>query len=117
MAKYEVDIGNSTYEVEAPDENTAWAWANMTHKSSPPKKERTLGGNLKEFGKGFIPGGIGLLETAGIGASALLEDDKEKIARKFIKEQAAAGKEYFTPEAGYEESVGRKLGEGLGSAH
>ena len=56
-----------------------------------------------------------MLETAGIGASALLEDDKEKIARKFIKEQAAAGKEYFTPEAGYEESVGRKLGEGLGS--
>jgi hypothetical protein len=105
----------SLLKINGPEDATDEELIQIAERNYQPKKERTLGGNLKEFGKGFIPGGIGLLETAGIGASALLEDDKEKIARKFIKEQAAAGKEYFTPEAGYEESVGRKLGEGLGS--
>ena len=28
---YEVDIGGKTYEVDAPDETTAWKWANQTH--------------------------------------------------------------------------------------
>jgi hypothetical protein len=105
----------SLLKINGPEDATDAELIQIAERSYQPKKERTLGGNLKELGKGLIPGGIGLLETAGIGASALLEDDKEKIARKFIKEQAAAGKEYFTPEAGYEESVGRKLGEGLGS--
>jgi len=105
----------SLLKINGPEDATDAELIQIAERNYQPKKERTLGGNLKELGKGLIPGGIGLLETAGIGASALLEDDKEKIARKFIKEQAAAGKEYFTPEAGYEESVGRKLGEGLGS--
>lgn len=30
MPTYEVDIGGVTYEVDAPDENTAWKWANST---------------------------------------------------------------------------------------
>jgi hypothetical protein len=105
----------SLLKINGPEDATDEELIQIAERNYQPKKERTLGGNLKELGKGLIPGGIGLLETAGIGASALLEDDKEKIARKFIKEQAAAGKEYFAPEAGYEESVGRKLGEGLGS--
>jgi hypothetical protein len=105
----------SLLKINGPEDATDEELIQIAERSYQPKKERTIGGNLKELGKGLIPGGIGLLETAGIGASALLEDDKEKIARKFIKEKAAAGKEYFAPEAGYEESVGRKLGEGLGS--
>jgi hypothetical protein len=105
----------SLLKINGPEDATDAELIQIAERNYQPKKERTLGGNLKELGKGLIPGGIGLLETAGIGASALLEDDKEKIARKFIKEKAAAGKEYFAPEAGYEESVGRKLGEGLGS--
>lgn len=31
MAKFDVDVGGVTYEVDAPDENTAWKWANQTH--------------------------------------------------------------------------------------
>lgn len=31
MKTYEVDIGDKTYEVDAPDEATAWKWANATH--------------------------------------------------------------------------------------
>ena len=34
MPKYEVDVGKSTYEVEAPDEKTAWRWANQYHEKS-----------------------------------------------------------------------------------
>ena len=29
--KYRVTVGDATYEVTAPDANTAWQWANMTH--------------------------------------------------------------------------------------
>lgn len=34
MAKFDVDVGGATYEVDAPDENTAWKWANATHAQS-----------------------------------------------------------------------------------
>ena len=104
MAKYEVDVGDSTYEVDAPDEKTAWAWANMTHKGGAPKEKdkQTIGGNLKEFGKGLLPGGIGLLETAGVGASSLLPEEEEKAARQFIQKNATAGKQAFAAEPGYE---------------
>ena len=31
MPTYEVDVQGKTYEVDAPDENTAWQWASYTH--------------------------------------------------------------------------------------
>lgn len=34
MATYEVDVGGKTYEVDAPDEKTAWKWANYEHKKA-----------------------------------------------------------------------------------
>lgn len=36
MKTYEVDVGGKTYEVDAPDEATAWKWANATHKKAAP---------------------------------------------------------------------------------
>lgn len=39
MATFEVDVEGATYEVDAPDENTAWQWANATHKQAQPKQE------------------------------------------------------------------------------
>lgn len=79
------------------------------------KPKPTVGGNIKEFGKGLVPGAINLLESAGTGISALLPDDTEKAAREKIKELAGIAKKPFEAGAGYEDSVGRKLGEGLGS--
>ena len=79
------------------------------------KPKPTVGGNIKEFGKGLVPGAINLLESAGTGISALLPDDTEKAAREKIKELAGLAKKPFEAGAGYEDSVGRKLGEGLGS--
>jgi hypothetical protein len=75
----------------------------------------TVGGNVKELFKGLIPGAVGLVETAGTGISALLPDDTEKAAREKIKEIAGVVKKPFEAAPGYEDSIGRKLGEGLGS--
>ena len=80
-----------------------------------PEVETTFGGNVKEAFKGLVPGAVGLAETAGTGIAALLPEDTEKAAREKIKELAGIAKKPFEASKGYEESVGRKLGEGLGS--
>jgi hypothetical protein len=87
---------------------------------APVEEGTTFGGQLAEFGKGIIPGAIGLLETSGTGISALLsslsgDPQDEYVARKEIKKIAGIAKEPFAADPGYEDSVGRRLGEGLGS--
>ena len=67
MAKYAVDVQGSTYEVEAPDENTAWRWAVYTHKNPEKPKERTWGEVAKDVGVTTAKGVIGLPQAvAGI---------------------------------------------------
>jgi hypothetical protein len=85
--------------------------------AEPPKAKEapTIGGQFKEFAKGVIPGAIGMVESAGTGISALLPDQQELIARNKIRSLAAAAREPFTAAPGYEETVGRKLGESVGS--
>ena len=78
-------------------------------------KETTVGGNVKEFFKGIVPGAIGLAESAAVGASALLPEETERSARESIKSTAAAARKPFEAGAGYEESIGRKFGEAVGS--
>ena len=59
MATFDVDVGGVTYEVDAPDENTAWKWANQTHKQTqapassqdvpretPPQRRPTVGAQM-----------------------------------------------------------------------
>ena len=77
--------------------------------------ETTVLGQVKEGFKGLIPGAVGLVESAAVGASALLPEDYEKTARDKIASIAGAAKAPFAASAGYEESVGRKLGEAIGS--
>lgn len=81
----------------------------------PPVPETTLGGQAKELVKGLIPGAVGLVEQAAIGASALLPEEAEKAAREKIASVAGAIKAPFAAAPGYEESVGRKLSEAIGS--
>ncbi len=83
--------------------------------SSRPAPETTAFGQVKEGFKGIVPGAVGLLESAATGASALLPEDMEKSAREKIKSVATAAKAPFAANAGYEDSVGRKLGEAVGS--
>ena len=63
--------------------------------SAQPKKEPTIGGQVGEFFKGVLPGGIGALESAAIGASALLPDQYEEGVRKGIAGLAQAAKAPF----------------------
>jgi hypothetical protein len=77
--------------------------------------ETTVLGQVKEFGKGLIPGAVGLVEQAAIGASALLPEETEKAAREKIASIAGAAKAPFAAAPGYEESVGRKSGQAVGS--
>lgn len=62
MPTYDVDVGGSTYEVDAPDPTTAWKWANATHaksaKAQEPQKER---GTVDELGRQ-----LGLTARAGV---------------------------------------------------
>jgi len=64
MPTYQVDVGNKTYEVDAPDSNTAWQWANITHsraaKEPVASKERTYGEAFSDIGAAGL-GGIGSL--------------------------------------------------------
>jgi hypothetical protein len=79
------------------------------------EKDTTLGGELKEAVKGFIPGAAGLLETAATGAAALLPEEQEMAVRAKAAQLAGAARETFEAAPGYGESVGRKFGEALGS--
>jgi hypothetical protein len=81
----------------------------------PEKKETTVGGQAKEFFKGLAPGAINLVESAAVGASALLPEETEKAARSGIASLAGSAKKPFEAAAGYEDTVGRKFGEAAGS--
>ena len=84
-------------------------------KKEKPKETPTVGGQFKEFAKGLVPGAIGLAESAGTGLSSLLPDEQERSARKAISSLAASARTPFEATPGYEETVGRKLGESVGS--
>lgn len=58
---FEVDVAGKTYEVDAPDSKTAWAWANQTHQKEVESKSSNIG-NL-------IAGGI--KGASNIGATIL----------------------------------------------
>lgn len=42
MNTFEVDVEGRTYEVDAPDPNTAWAWANQFHKEAGVKRQQAI---------------------------------------------------------------------------
>lgn len=67
MPTFDVDIDGVTYEVDAPDEKTAWAWANQSHRKQPEKQSH---GMLYNAGMGALKG------AADIGTTLLTPIDK-----------------------------------------
>ena len=55
MPKYKVTLGSNDYQVDAPDPDTAWAWAN-SYVKSPEAKERTYGEAAQDIGGGLLSG-------------------------------------------------------------
>ena len=127
MPVFEVTAPNGkVYEVNAPDGATedqaiAYMQGQLQKKQyfqTPDyaeAPETTLGGHAKEFLKGMGSGAIGLAETAGTGFASMLSDKLEKQGREAMKEGLSGAKEYLKADKGYEDTMSRKLGEGLGS--
>jgi hypothetical protein len=109
MPTYQVDVGNKTYEVDAPDSNTAWQWANFTHSKAPKEpvasKERTIGEAFSDIGAAGL-GGIGSLvqlpgqlyglatgdfsKTGALGAGQELEEYAKGLKSKGLLAREAA---------------------------
>ena len=109
MPTYQVDVGNKTYEVDAPDSNTAWQWANFTHSKAPKEpvasKERTYGEAFSDIGAAGL-GGIGSLvqlpgqlyglatgdfsKTGALGAGQELEEYAKGLKSKGLLAREAA---------------------------
>lgn len=62
MATYEVDVGGKTYEVDAPDEKTAWKWANIEHKKASSGKAEPV----RQAAESDAAGSVQKSENAGI---------------------------------------------------
>jgi len=105
--------------VEFPDSVSREEAANIirTQLLTPAAEvpETTALGEVKETFKGIAPGAVGLLESAITGAAAILPEEAERGVRRETAEFFRPVREALAPEAGYEESTGRKFGEALGS--
>jgi hypothetical protein len=77
--------------------------------------ERTIAGRAGEVFRGIPRGAVGLLETAAVGASALLPEDLETSARERIASIGEAAAAPFQPKPGYEDSISAQFGEAAGS--
>ena len=97
MATFEVDVGNATYHVDAPDEKTAWKMANDVHSSAPQESPAMQAGRKADFSVGGVPVGssvqgainalqgptMGFLdEMAGVAAAPF---GKYKEARDYVR--------------------------------
>lgn len=118
IARLQVPEGTSPDDVEsfvASQFGSPKIFEEETVVSKPEEIETTVGGQVKEALKGLVPGAFGLGETAITGAAALLPEEQEQAVRRAVSSVVDPVREAFAPEAGYEETTGRKLGEAIGS--
>jgi hypothetical protein len=119
MTTYRISAPNGkTYQIEGPPGATREQVIQAVLAQAPEAgqaPETTFLGQVGEAFKGVIPGAIGLVEQAAIGASALLPQEQERAAREAIAGVAGAAKAPFAPAPGYEGTVARKFGEAAGS--
>lgn len=99
MPTYDVDVGGKTYEVDAPDERTAWKWANKAAKpartpdalDNPNMAVEGMSGPAKFLagvGKSISDTGMGLGQLVGLTSG---EDVKETRARDKVLMDTGAG--------------------------
>jgi hypothetical protein len=134
MATFEVDVGGVTYEVDAPDENTAWQWANQAHATSMQKNPQqqdiydTAGGNAEQstvmdLAKGALVGASDIGNTL-INAATFIPRTLSNVAYKqqnpATVSDLISGKERVSPfeawnrerEAGLHDYVDENKGSG-----
>jgi len=102
MKTFEVDIGGKTYEVDAPDANTAWNWAKATHfKSVKPLEQIDVNGpqempmfsasgtldQVKNLGMGALKGASRIGNTV-VGSVMGDRKEREKTIDQFFGENS-----------------------------
>ena len=100
MPTYEVDVGGKTYEVDAPDPNTAWQWANFTNQSAAKPQPKPVVSDKAGFSLGDLGVSLGLgaagstkalTDVAGAGnvLSSKLEGATESLQKSLTPERQA----------------------------
>lgn len=124
MPKFSVDIGDATYEVDAPDENTAWKWANATHTPSVKEDRGLLSGSvasqLKDAANAAghhlmkLPHGIAQIveNSVNYGAQQLPDNPVSRYINKVVTQDNAAMKQW---EDAYQASTPNTLGAYIGA--
>ena len=101
MPTYAVTVEDAQYQVDAPDETTAWQWAYMTHKQggAPAPKQSTVLGELK---RGFKQFGSST-QTAAKALMSPEEAAKAGVERaRRISEEAGEGVSFAPVKEAYE---------------
>ena len=87
--------------------------------SATPGEGSGILNTLGELGKGTGRGAVNLLESAGLGAAALLPEEQELPVREFIRSLGYSARSGLQPDLGVEDMmIGKeagKFGEALGS--
>lgn len=122
MPIYEITAPNGrTYEIEGPSgaskEDAVRALLAKFPEAGKKPPEPTMGGYVQESLKAIPRGFVGGLESAALGAAALLPGDTETGFEKTAREGIKGLAERFKPSvaAGYEEAIPVKLAEAVGS--
>lgn len=103
MPTYEVKVGSSTYEVDAPDPNTAWKWANYTYNQSAAQAAPVApaptesGGFFGSFGSALKERATTALPTAKIFTGL---GDQKAAVDELAKHKEEAGNAYKDTEFG-----------------
>lgn len=135
MDTFRVDIGKQTYEVDAPDERTAWAWANQTHQNDEQEKKKAVDTEVASMreGNALVRGARGAgasLQNDYYGIKGLAfdltpENQKNISANKQFLKEDTAGKiggfaadlaTYAIPGVGLEMGLARALPAAMRSA-
>jgi hypothetical protein len=103
MATFDVDVNGVTYEVDAPDETTAWKWANQTHASESSQaaeptvepQNESLGDSFSNAGKGLLSGAADIGNTL-INASTFIPRKLSPELEAWNKEREASLKDFNT---------------------
>ena len=84
MPTYEVDVGGRTFEVDAPDPNTAWQWANMTAQAPAPTP-KPAPFSLKDTGLTLLEAGTGAAQgiASAFGADNAAAQELGNIRKHF----------------------------------
>lgn len=135
MDTFRVDIGKQTYEIDAPDERTAWAWANQTHQKDEQEKKKAVDSEVASMreGNALMRGARGagaslqndLYGLKGLAFDLTPENQKTIAANKQFLKEDTAGKvggfaadlaAYAIPGVGLEMGLARALPAAMRSA-